>query len=164
MYRSNPRPKLSQGDIFFDIDLIDSAIPHNSPQKRKIIVLSHNCEIDKPNNQAVLTCGIRQLSEVNLGLQNDIRASRVVNCMYLPAGSNMGESFIDFRQIFRVNKFYLNEAMNTGFRLCSITDEAQMALTMSFYKFLSRREFKEYNLFGRIISWLFKKIGKSLAD
>jgi len=139
MYLQELRIKLSQGDIFNQIDLIDSAAPTAPPKTHNVIVLSHSCEIEKPSNSIVLVCAIRPLSQVDLGQRGHIQGNRIFNAMYLEPIGTLPESFIDFRYIFRVNKMFLEEGTRQGLKIASLNDETQLALTTFFYRFLARR-------------------------
>ena len=138
MFLPVPRELLSQGDIFTELDLIDSAAPTSPPQKRNVIVLSNDCEIDKPSNRIVLVCAIRSVSDINPRTINDIRKNGVYNTMYIGSISNLPESFIDFRFIFRVDGLFLEEGIRRGLRIASVDDEARLALGTFFYRFLTR--------------------------
>jgi hypothetical protein len=139
MYLSEVRPILSQGDIFTQVDLIDSATPQSPSQRFDVIVLSHTCEIQKPSNSIALVCAVRPLSEIENGHRGNFQMNRVINAMYLEPIENLPESFIDFRYIFRVNKTFLEEYVREGFKIASFNDEAQLALTTFFYRFLARK-------------------------
>ncbi len=139
MFLPTPRELLSQGDIFLELDLIDSASPTSPPQKRNAIVLSHDCEIDKPINRILLVCAIRFLSDVEQTTIDNIRRNRRFNTMYLGSFLSLPEVFIDFRYIFRVDRLFLEEGMRRGLRIASIDDEAKFALWTFFYRFLTRK-------------------------
>jgi hypothetical protein len=133
------REKLSQGDILTQITLIDSAATTTSPQRYNVIVLSHDCEIDKPNNSIIIVCALRNLSEVPSITQEQIRKNKVYRTMYLESTKLFPESFVDFRLIFRVNKNFLEECSRQGFRVASLNDEARLALPAYFYMYLTRK-------------------------
>jgi len=67
MYLREPREQLSQGDVFIQIDLLDSATAAVTPQPYNVIVISHDCEIDKPDNVIVLVCAIKPLAIMRAG-------------------------------------------------------------------------------------------------
>jgi hypothetical protein len=139
MYLPTPREVLSQGDIFLQLDLVDSAAPTALPQKRNVIVISHDCEIDKPHNRIILVCGLIPLSNVNQGHQGNIKKNSLANTMYIEPVQTLVESYVDFRYIFRADKLYLEEAMRQGLRIASIDNETQLALGTFFYRFLTRK-------------------------
>ncbi len=139
MYLENPRPLLSQGDIFAQIDLFDSALPQLPSKRYNIIVLSHSCEIDKPTNSIVLICAILPLVEVEENGRGNIKRNRTYHTMYLEPAGGLPEGFVDFRYVFRVKKEFLQECMREGFRVISLNDEAQSALASLFFRFLARK-------------------------
>lgn len=138
MYSPELRPQLSQGDLFTQIYLVDSARPTVPPQNRDVLVLSHTCEILKPLNSIILVCAIRPLEDTASETQGNIRRGRVKNAMYLESIGTLPESFIDFRYIFRVDKTILEQYMYKSQRIASLDNEAQRALATFFYRFLVR--------------------------
>lgn len=139
MYLQQLRSILSQGDIFAQIDLIDSASPKSPLQPYDVIVLSHTCEIAKPSNSVVLVCVIKSLSQIDSGQRGNVQRNRVFNAMYLESTGTLPESFIDFRYTFRVNKESLEEAVRRDLKIASLNDKAQLALAAFFYRFLIRK-------------------------
>ncbi len=138
MYLKELRPQLSQGDVFTQVSLIDSAVPLLPSKTHNVIVLSHTCEIAKPSNSIILVCAIRALTEVDPGQRGHIQRNRVFNTMYLEPIGVLQESFVDFRYIFRINKIFLEQYAQQGFKIASLNEEAQLALATYFYRFLAR--------------------------
>jgi hypothetical protein len=140
MYVETLPTVISQGDIFTRIALLDSATALTNPRFYDVIVFSHTCEIAKPSNTVVLVCGIRPLREVlDRGQQGHIQRNRVYNSMYLSPVGPLGESFVDFRFVFRVQKALLDEAMRQGLRIASLNEESRLALFTYLYRFLLRK-------------------------
>ena len=139
MYLSKLRQEWSQGDILKDVELIDSAAPRALPKNYRVIILSHDCDLDKQHNSVVLVCAIRDLTEVSDGFQGDIRKNRVANVMYLEGTNLLEESFVDFRYVFRVDKTFLKQAVKQGARIASLNDEARLALMTFLYRFFARK-------------------------
>lgn len=139
MYLPALRHILSQGDIFIQLDFIDSAAPMAPKEQHNVIVLSHTCEILKPGNAVVLVSAIRLLSEVNSGLRGLIKKNQVYNAMYLEPVGPLEESFVDFRYTFRANKVFLKESMERNLRIASFNEESQLGLATFFYRFLVRK-------------------------
>jgi hypothetical protein len=138
MYLPELRSKLSQGDIFAQIPIVDSADPALKKKDYNVIILSHTCDIDKPTQKIVLVCAIRPFSELNPGQDKDIIKGRIRNAMHVKPVGEMGDSFIDFRFTFRVNKEFLQEAEKNGAKIASLMDDAQLALIEYFRRFLAR--------------------------
>ena len=138
MYLRELRNQLSQGDIFAGIELLDSATPSSPLKTHNVIVISHTCEILKPSNSIVLVCAIRSLSDIESSNRGHIKNNRIYNAMYLSAIADLSESFVDFRYTFRINKLSLEEYIHQGRKIASLNDEAQLALTTFFYRFLIR--------------------------
>lgn len=139
MYAEGLPLTLSQGDIFVQIELIDSASPTAPPRTHSVIVLSHTCEIEKSVNSIVLVCVILPLSDVDPGQKGHIKKNRVFNAMYLEPIGDLPESFIDFRYVFRTNKAYLEYAIGEGLRITSLNEESKLAFATFFYRFLGRK-------------------------
>lgn len=139
MYLQQLRSVLSQGDVFAQICLVDSASPRSPLQTYDVIVLSHTCEIVKSSNSVVLVCVMKSLSQMDSGRRGNVQRNRAYNAMYLEATGTLPESFIDFRYTFRVDKESLEEAVRRDFKIASLNDKAQLALARFFYRFLVRK-------------------------
>ncbi len=141
MYASDASSDLNQGDILEKVNLLDSAVPTSPPVERNIIVLSHDCEIDKPSNEVIIVAGVKLMSEVEKyspGIKGDIKNGRVRNTMYLPPHGELEESCVDFRYIFRVTKQQLLECLKQSLRVVSLNDEGKQALCTFFGRYLFR--------------------------
>lgn len=139
MYLHQPRQQLSQGDIFTDVNLLDSARPQLPTRTFNVIILSHTCDILKPKNSVVLVCAIRPISEVSPGNAGHIKKNRLYNTMYVEPVGNLRESFVDFRYTYRLDKRFLGDCANKGQKIASLNDDGQLALVYFFQRFLSRR-------------------------
>jgi hypothetical protein len=142
MYVAQARQQLSQGDILSQVALIDSAAPAAPAVNRNIIVLSHNCEIDKQSNEIVIVAALFPLENAERhtrGISGDIKRGRVYNTMFLMSYGAMSESYVDFRYIYRVNKSYLNECIVQGLRIVSLDTLSKDALCIFFERYLFRK-------------------------
>lgn len=142
MYALEVPAKLSQGDIITKVSLLDSALPDAPPVERTVIVLSHDCEIDKRSNEVIIVAAVRLMSEVEQhkpGIKNDIQRGRVRSVMYLAPQGQLEESCVDFRYIFRVTKHYLEECLQKGLRIVSLNEEGKQALCVFFERYLFRK-------------------------
>ena len=125
-----PRADLSQGDI---CDGVAVCIPDGgqcAARQARVIVLSHDCELDKPNErgQFALAAEVRRADEIPKGTWLNIVAGNGWNALYLPGGAAFGDAFIDFGRIHRVQRAALDGAVTYGRRLASLTDSAREAV------------------------------------
>ena len=142
MYELMAPVKLSQGDIINKVLLLDSAVPAASPGERNVIILSHDCEIDKPSNEVLIVAEVKLLAEmerIKSGIKGDIQKGRVRNVMYLEPYGQLAESYVDFRYIFRVAKKSLEENLKLGLRIASLNEESKQALCIFFERYLFRK-------------------------
>jgi len=137
-YLPEVRPSLSQGDLIEELDIQEILGGEPNSSTHTVIVLSHDCEIDKPNNSIVLVARTREIGEIDSANQGNVRSGRVVNTMHLPAVDSMPESFVDFRFIHRVLKAELERGISENRRVASISDDAQAALQAFLHRFFSR--------------------------
>src|SRR5436190_1506794 len=115
MYLALPAEEVSQGDIFDGIPV--AYLRHENPSEPsadirfvRAILVSHDCEYDKPSNQFVLVAEVRPLTEIPGGSQGNVRHYRTRNTFYLePLGELMPESYVDFRRIDRIQKVTLEQ-------------------------------------------------------
>lgn len=99
MYTSELRPEISQGDVFREVDfaLLNG---NGEPVKVKatVLLLSHDCDFDKPNNPYCLVAMITPLASVPADHQDNIQNYRVISTFYLPESPNtLVESYVDLR-------------------------------------------------------------------
>jgi hypothetical protein len=149
MYASVVPDQLSQGDIISKVLLLDSAVPDAPSKERDVIILSHDCEIDKRSSKVVLVAGVVLLSEIEQispGISGDIRMGRIYNVMYLAPHAELKESCVDFRYIFRVAKQSLIEKLGQGARVISLSEEGKQALCVFFERYLFRNVSSEVAL------------------
>jgi hypothetical protein len=135
MYTPELRLEVSQGDIFDAAPLI---IPSEETGDNKLtvsvregraILLTHDCEYDKPNNPWVLVAEIRVLAEIPSGNHGHIRQYQTRNTFYLEKiGEALPESYVDFRRLTRLPKRLLFSLAEEGKRIASLNDEARLAL------------------------------------
>lgn len=135
MYLPELRSEISQGDIFDAVPLpyLDISENPNAPVPKfdpvRVILLSHDCEYDKPKTRAPLVAQIRLLTEVSQDSYGYLRNNKVISAFYLPAlGNVMDESFVDFSRIVPVPKTILQLGSENKNRLASLTDEARAIL------------------------------------
>ena len=89
MYLPEPRQEISQGDVFDQVALLSvaEATGHGELnvhlREGRAILLTHDCEYDKPTNMWVLVAEVRPLFEIPSGNQGHIRQYRTRNTFYL---------------------------------------------------------------------------------
>src|ERR1700722_1974979 len=97
MYLPELRQEISQGDLFDNVSLLAVAEASGNHhltvhlREGRAILLTHDCEFDKPGNPWVLVAEVCPLSEIPSGNQGHIRQYRTRNTFYLEpiAGSVM---------------------------------------------------------------------------
>jgi hypothetical protein len=129
-YLIDPRPQISQGDIFGSIPVARVKFPEGVPVLKEIqgMLITHDCEFDKPNTVYVLVSEVCPLSELKPESRGNIKNFKTLNTFYLPQTEGISESYIDFRRTYQVDKSCLIDRLSKSLRLKSVTDEARMAL------------------------------------
>ena len=135
MYLSEPRPEISQGDIFDRAPLVSVAQDADSfalsvaLRESRAILLTHDCEYDKPSNPWIVVAEVRPLAEIAADAQGHIRQYRTRNTFYLEGlPDGLPESYVDFRRLTRLPKTALTVSPETTLRLASLDEEARTAL------------------------------------
>lgn len=135
MYERELRAEVSQGDILDQVPIpyVSLGSGAEQPSTRivlaRVMLLTHDCEYDKPNNDYVIVAAIRPLAEVATGSQGNVRQRKTRNTFYLEAlPMKVEESFVDFRRIDRIGKSVIKPLADSGRRIASITDDARAAL------------------------------------
>lgn len=131
IYLIEQRKQISQGDIFSNIPVARVKFPEGIPILKEIqgMLVTHDCEFDKPNSIYVLISECRPLSELKPESQGNIKNLKTLNTFYLPQTEGIIESYIDFRRTYQVDKSFLFERVSSkSLRLKSLTDEARTAL------------------------------------
>ena len=101
------------------------------------LVLSHDCDLDKPRaNQRVLVAPIQQIAVLETTLQGTILEQRHLALMPLPALGSVGDSYADLRLMVSVPR----ETISDDKRIASLTDDGRERLQVQIMKFLFRRE------------------------
>lgn len=130
MYLEELSSEVSQGDIFEGLPLAPAAGGQGTVEVRRVraILLTQDCEYDKPSTAAVLIAEVLPLSAVASGSQGNVRRNRVASAFYLPSHTHLPESYVDLRTIGRVSKSFVAVEAQTENRLLSLTEEARLAL------------------------------------
>ena len=134
-YRYSPNDELSQGDIIRHVKLLANRRDAGTNQPEyvlsNIIILSRDCEIDKPpkveaGTTSILVARVLPFAVIEKGLQGDIRRKRVFNAFYLPTleGTMDDECYVDWRTFHQVDKSYLHVLRKeSGYYRCTAEKE-----------------------------------------
>ncbi len=130
MYLEEVSSEVSQGDIFQSLPLASAEEGQEQARIRPVqaILLTQDCEYDKPSTLSVLIAEILPLSRVAPGSQGNVRKNRVASAFHLPPHALLPESYVDIRVIGRVAKNLVAAEAQRGNRLLSLTEEARLAL------------------------------------
>ena len=133
MYEPQLRLEISQGDIF---DAVPIPYVSQHPETGTFVtevrlvramMLTHDCEFDKPQNGWVIMAEVRPLAEIAQGSHGHIRAYKAFNTFYLAEHhASITESYVNFRSIDRLNKSMLGQMP----KIASLTDKARLSLQL----------------------------------
>ena len=138
VYQQQPRPVLSQGDIIRGVFVADVVAGEVVERRTDVVVLSHDCEIQKPGSEFVLCACTRPISSLDQGRAGHVRAGRVLNAMHLPEVGPFVESLVDFRMTYRISRPVLEEAVARNGRVTSMSDDGRAALIAHIYRYFAR--------------------------
>ena len=135
MYLAALREEVSQGDIFdgllYQYVYQEPSAPEPTIRSRVIraMLITADCEYDKPNSAYVYLGEVRPLSEISLGTQGNVRSRRVFYTFPLEPHPRLPEeSYVDFRRILRFDKNLIAADNLNQQRSLSLTDIARTAL------------------------------------
>jgi len=130
MYLQELRGEVSQCDIFDSLPIAcaQQQTRDLTALNTRALLLTYDCEYDKPSTERVIAAGIFLLSEVPANQRGNVRKNRVFSTFYLQASPLLEESFVDFRYMGLLEKAIVAEESQAGKRLVSLGDEAQLAL------------------------------------
>jgi hypothetical protein len=144
MLQSTLRAKLSQGDILDGITVWDPVGEGVQPRDARVVVLSHDCELDKPKERGRYVLVVEWRSPSNAGSSNwgNIVRGRGWNALYVPGDSSAGidDGYVDFGRTQRVQQSALKYAMENGRRVASMSDGGREALIYAFTSYLLHEE------------------------
>jgi hypothetical protein len=128
VYLDNVSAEVSQGDIFESLPLASAEGGQAVLRLARVMLLTQDCEYDKPSTVSVLVAEILPLSGVASGSQGNVRKNRVASAFYLSPHGAFPESYVDIRAIGRLEKSLIAAEAERGNRLLSLTEEARLAL------------------------------------
>ena len=133
MFLPTLREEISQGDVFdglvyrYVYDEPSAPEPVLRSRVIRAMLITADCEFDKPGSAYVYLGEVRPLSEISPGTRGNVRSRRVFYTFPLDLNDALPEeSYVDFRRILRFDKGRVGLADPT--RLLSLTDVARMAL------------------------------------
>jgi len=142
LFTDELRGEISQGDVFHDMEfpvLASDGTP--SVRRTSLMLLSHDCDYDKPNNPYCLVASVSPLALVPSGNRENIRRYRVINTFYLREVPDvLDESYVDIRLIATIDKGLLVQADREGRRAISLTEQAREALQDHLFLFFARED------------------------
>jgi hypothetical protein len=105
--------------------------------RRPAIVVTHDCEIDKPHSRAtVLMALVRPIDKVPDEHRDGFRDYTRHRAFYLPETSYLtGENYADLRAITTIRRDMLDELR----RLASMSEDGRRMLREQLFRFFSRR-------------------------
>jgi hypothetical protein len=100
-YERRLRPHISQGDIFADLRFAWLNLAGEEPsillEQHPGVLLTYDCEYDKPHARFVLAARVRLLSDFVAGEHGNIKRGRVRRLFHLPPSMpNSPEAVVDF--------------------------------------------------------------------
>ena len=130
MFLQELRGEVSQGDIFDSLPIayVRQEARRLTALNTRAMLMTYDCEYDKPSTKLVMAAGTFPLSEVPADRRGNVRKNKVFSTFYLEASSRLEESFVDFRYMGLLEKAVAAEEAQAGQRLISLNDEAQLAV------------------------------------
>jgi len=109
-------------------------------KRSKGILLSHDCEIDKPQVRKRLICPVVPLSRLRPQNQDRVKRNRIYSMLHLPKyGTSLEESFVDFNSVATIDAEFLRGKN----RIVSLSDIGRRALYVQLIRWFSRWELRE---------------------
>jgi hypothetical protein len=107
--------------------------------RRRAILMTHDCTIDKPNEARWHICPIVSLFELSSKLQDSVKRNRDYSKLFLPKFGSLGEdSFVNFNQISTIHRDIIGSAK----RILSLSDIGRHALYVQYIRWLTRWELR----------------------
>lgn len=109
-------------------------------RRSKAILISHDCEIDKPQVKKWLICPVVPMDRLQPRNHDLLKRNRIFSMLYLPRLDQMiPDSFVDFNQVTTLD----SEFIKSGKRIVSLSDIGRRALYIQFMRWLTRWELRE---------------------
>lgn len=109
-------------------------------KRAKGIVVTHDCEIDKPQVSHWLICPVVPAGRLRPENLDRLKRNRIYSMLYLPRiGDTLVDSFVDFNRITTLDTEFLTNVK----RIVSLSDTGRRALYVQFIRWLTRWELRE---------------------
>ena len=109
-------------------------------KRDRAILLTHDCQIDKPELRSWLVCPIRRLDAMSRSIQGDIKKNRVYPFLHLPEYRDvLPASFVDFNHVTALEPALVKSAD----RIVSLSNLGRRALYSQFIRWLTRWELRK---------------------
>ena len=130
MFLQELRGEVSQGDVFDSLPIayVRQEVRRLTALSTRALLITYDCEYDKPSTKLVMVAGVFSLSEVPADRRGNVRKNKVFSTFFLEAFFPLEESFVDFRYMGLLEKAVIAEEAQARQRLASLNDEAQLAL------------------------------------
>jgi hypothetical protein len=104
------------------------------------ILISHDCEIDKPQVKKWLVCPVVPMERLKPKNHDLLRRNRIFSMLFLPKLEKiLGDSFVDFNHFTTLDSEFVKSAK----RIISLSDLGRRALYVQFIRWLTRWELRE---------------------
>lgn len=140
--------KFCQGDIFEvlphalvtgPLEQVPETTDHlvTECKRDKAILITYDCQIDKPNLKSWLVCPVLRLDRMEKATQANIKKNRIYSFLHLAEYRDiLPASFVDFDHITSLQP----ELVKSAKRLVSLSDIGRRALYSQFIRSLTRWE------------------------
>lgn len=146
MFLTAARDVLAQGDILEGLSVVE--LHEGAPRERVIraALLSHTCEFQpgqKVRNLHTLVVEVRAPEDAaEGGLWHAIREGRGWSAFYVADCPHIGECWIDFARVYRVERSHLYAALGAGRRIACMDQDGQELLVYRFLSYLLHEHLK----------------------
>lgn len=111
-----------------------------SCKRRLAIVVTFDCEIDKPMNERWIVCPVVPLSDLPSQSHGNVKRNRVAKLFFLQRHKELiPDSVVVLDQLSTINRFFIKEAV----RIATLSDDGRLGLYTQFIRWLTRWEFKD---------------------
>ena len=108
-------------------------------KRARAIVVTHDCEIDKPAVARYHICPVVPLSHLSSKMQDQVKRNRVYSRYFLPSFRDLRQdSFVDFNQISTVDR----DLIAATKRLLTLSDLGRRGLYAQFIRWATRWELR----------------------
>jgi hypothetical protein len=128
------------GEPYIDFDDKDGQAVIAKCKRSKAILISHDCEVDKPQVKKWLICPVVAMEKLQPKNHDLLKRNRIFSMLYLPKFEKiLVDSFVDFNHFTTLD----SEFIKSGKRIISLSDTGRRALFVQFIRWLTRWELRE---------------------